>query len=304
VGVPFQFVVIACIGYLYGLPDTRRPFIVLTAAVVTNLVVELVLVFGLDLGIAGSAWGTVLAQVLSAGVFLAIVVPSLRADGLHRLTVVPPVMWAVVKVGAHLVQRTAFLLAALAVATAAASRVGTAELAAHQIAAQLFLFLAIGVDMFKVSGQSLVGHALGAGRPDEARDVVDHLYGWAWRAGGLLTVVTLVLSPVLPHLFTGDPDVVHAATVAIVVLAVMQLPAAVTFVLDGVLMGANDFRDLRWQTTLAFAAALPVFAAVMVRPSLGLVTVWVGLLLWISVRALKNHTRVQGDRWLSSAQSV
>ena len=61
-------------------------------------------------------------------------------------------MWAVVKVGGHLVQRTAFLLATLAVATAAASRVGTAELAGHQIAAQVFLFLAIGVDMFKVSG--------------------------------------------------------------------------------------------------------------------------------------------------------
>ena len=68
-------------------------------------------------------------------------------------------------------------------ATAAAARVGTPELAGHQIAAQIFLLLAIAVDMFKVSGQSLVGHALGAGRPDEARDVVDHLYGWAWRAG-------------------------------------------------------------------------------------------------------------------------
>ena len=201
--MPFQFIVIACIGYLYGLPDTKRPFIVLAASTTTNLLVELLLVFGLDWGIAGSAWGTVIAQVLSAAVMLAIVVPSLRADGLHHLTVVPSVMWAVVKVGAHLVQRTAFLLAALAVATAAASRVGTADLAGHQIAAQLFLFLAIGVDMFKVSGQSLVGHALGAGRPDDARDVVAHLYGWAWRAGLLLTVVTLGLSPVLPHLFSG-----------------------------------------------------------------------------------------------------
>jgi len=304
VGVPFQLVTIACIGYLYGLPDTRRPFIVLAGAVSMNLVIELVLVFGLDWGIAGSAWGTVAAQVLSAGVLLAIVVPALRADGLHHLSVVPAVMWAVVKVGAHLVQRTAFLLAALAVATAAASRAGTTELAAHQIAAQLFLFLAIGVDMFKVSGQSLVGHALGAGRPDEARDVVAHLYGWAWRAGLLLTVVTLALSPVLPHLFTNDPEVVRAATTALVVLAVMQMPAAVTFVLDGVLMGANDFKDLRWQTILAFAACLPVFAAVFTRPSLGIVTVWFGLLVWVSVRAVKNHLRVRGDAWMRSADSV
>jgi putative MATE family efflux protein len=304
VGVPFQFVVIASIGYLYGLPDTTRPFIVLAMSTATNLIVELVLVFGLDWGIAGSAWGTVIAQFLSAAVMLAIVVPRLRADGLHGLRVIPPVMWAVLKVGAHLVQRTAFLLAALAVATAAASRVGTAELAGHQIAAQLFLFLAIGVDMFKVSGQSLVGHALGAGRPEEARDVVAHLYGWAWRAGLVLTAVTLALSPVLPRLFSGDGDVRAAATIALVVLGVMQLPAALTFVLDGVLMGANDFRDLRWQTTLAFAAALPVLVAVMARPSLGILTVWLALLLWVSVRALKNHTRVQGEAWLASADSV
>jgi len=303
-GVPFQFLTIACIGYLYGLPDTKRPFIVLALSTATNLAVELVLVFGFDWGIAGSAWGTVVAQVLSAAVLLAIVVPSLRGDGLHHLAVVPSVMWAVAKVGAHLVQRTAFLLAALAVATAAASRVGTVDLAGHQIAAQMFLFLAIGVDMFKVSGQSLVGHALGAGRPQDARDVVDHLYGWAWRSGLLLTVVTLALAGVLPALFTADGDVRRAATLALVVLAAMQLPAALTFVLDGVLMGANDFRDLRLQTALAFAACLPVFVAVMARPSLGLTTVWLGMFVWIGVRAVKNHLRVQGEKWLASADAV
>jgi putative MATE family efflux protein len=304
VGVPFQFVTIACVGYLYGLPDTKRPFVVLVVATATNLVLELVLVFGLDWGIAGSAWGTVAAQVLSAGVFLAIVVPSLRADGLHHLSVVPSVMWAVVKVGAHMVQRTGFLLATLAVATAAASRVGTVELAGHQIAAQVFLFLAIGVDMFKVSGQSLIGHALGAGRPDEARDVVAHLYRWAWRVGLLLTLGTFALSWALPHLFSSDDAVHRSATIALLVLAAMQVPAAITFVLDGVLMGANDFRDLRWQTTIAFAACAPVFLAVFVWPSLGIVTVWAAMFVWICVRAVKNHTRVRGDQWLASADGV
>lgn len=304
IGIPFHFVAVASIGYLYGLPDTRRPFVVLGITTATNLVVELLLVLVLDWGIEGSALGTVVAQVLSAVLFLGIVVPCLRSDGLHRLVVVPSVMWAVVKVGAHLVQRTAFLLAALAVATAAASKVGTIELAGHQIAAQVFLFLAIGVDMFKVAGQSLVGHALGAGDPEEARDVVNHLYGWAWRAGIVLSAATLLLAPVLPRLFSADDDVRGAATLALVVLAVMQLPAALTFVLDGVLMGAHDFRDLRWQTTLAFVAVLPVFAAVMVRPSLGLGVVWLGMLLWVSVRALRNHRRVQGDAWMAEAGAI
>ena len=38
----------------------------------------------------------------------------------------------------------------------------------------------------------------------------------------------------------------------------MQIPAAFTFVLDGALMGANDFHNLRWQTTLAFAGRIAV----------------------------------------------
>jgi Na+-driven multidrug efflux pump len=213
-------------------------------------------------------------------------------------------MWDVIKVGAHLVQRTAFLLAALAMATAAASRVGTDELAAHQIVAQLFLFLAIGVDMFKVAGQSLVGHALGAGRPDDVRGVVWHLDGWALRAGLLLTFVVLAGGPLLARIFTSDRRVLDAVWVPLVFLAAMQLPAALTFVLDGVLMGANDFRNLRWQTTIAFAVAVPFFVAVRLRPQLGLATVWAGLLAWIVVRAAWNHARTRGDEWMTSADAV
>jgi len=303
-GLPFHVVTIAAVGYLYGLPDTTRPFLVALGANAVNLVVELVLVFGAGAGIAGSAWGTVVAQVLAATVILAVVVPRLRADGLQRLRVVPAVMRDIVRVGAHLVQRTAFLLAALAVATAAASAVGPEALAAHQIAAQLFLFLAIGVDMFKVAGQSLVGHALGAGDRAGAIDVVDHLRWWAWRAGAALAIAVALLSPVAPVLFSADPAVRSAASGALLVLAVMQVPAAFTFVYDGVLMGANDFRNLRWQTTVAFAAALPLLLAVRLRPSLGLTGIWLALLVWIGVRAWWNVRRVRGGRWAASVAAL
>lgn len=304
IGLPLHFVTIASIGYLYGLPDTKRPFYVAIAANVLNLVVELVLVFGLDLGIAGSAWGTVLAQAVAGVVMLAIVVPRLRADGLHRLSVDRSVMWEVLKVGGHLVQRTGFLLLALAMSTYAASAVGTDALAGHQVALQLFLFLAIGVDMFKVAGTALVGHALGAQDEAQAVDVVEHMYGWGWRSGVVLTGAALVLAPVLPAVFSPDASVQDAATVAMLGLGAMQLPGAFTFVLDGVLMGANDFANLRWQTTMAFAVSLPVFVAVRLWPSLGLPAVWAGLLLWICTRAAFNNRRVRSRRWIASAAGV
>ena len=134
--------------------------------------------------------------------------------------------------------------------------------------------------------------------------MVNHLYGWAWRAGIVLTVLTIAASPVLPWAFTDDPAVVDAARIALVVLGIMQVPAALTFVTDGILMGANDFRDLRWSTTLAFAAVLPLFVAVMARPSLGIATVWLAQLLWVLARAAKNDHRIRGDAWMRSADAV
>ena len=93
----------------------------------------------------------------------------------------------------------------------------------------------------------------------------------------------------LPWLFTDDA-VVDAASVALVVLGIMQLPAAVTFVTDGILMGANDFRDLRWSTTIALRRAAGVRRR-DAAPSLGIVTVWLGVLLFIRARAEEPHPR-------------
>ena len=217
--------------------------------------------FGLDWGIAGSAWGTVIAQVLSAGVFLAIVVPSLRADGLHRLR-----RGAVGDVGGHQGRRPPRAADGV---PAGCPRGGhrrreprrhQPSWPAHQIAAQLFLFLAIGVDMFKVVGPVARGPRArrGSARRGSRRGRAPLRLGVAGRRAARRRH---------PGALARAPAPLHRATprwcgprpIALVVLAVMQLPAALTFVLDGVLMGANDFRDLRWQTTLAFAAALPVF---------------------------------------------
>ena len=98
------------------------------------------------------------------------------------------------------------------------------------------------------------------------------------------------MAPLLPWGFTDDPDVVHAATIALVVLGAMQLPGSITFVTDGILMGANDFRDLRWSTTISFVVSLPVFVAVMVRPSLGILTVWLGVFVAISAQPRSRTT--------------
>ena len=128
--------------------------------------VELVAVYGLDLGIAGSAWSTVLVQVLAAGAYLLLMRPHLRAVGSHRPDRAE--LSRLLRAGAHLVVRVLSLIAAFAVATAVAARVDTTTVAAHQVVNTMFTLLALSLDAFAIPAQTLVAEAFYAygGRPD------------------------------------------------------------------------------------------------------------------------------------------
>ena len=73
VGAPALLLALAGAGYLRGMQDTKTTLVIAVLANVVNLLVELLFVYTLDLGIAGSAWGTVLAQYGAAIAYLVIV---------------------------------------------------------------------------------------------------------------------------------------------------------------------------------------------------------------------------------------
>ena len=85
------------------------------------------------------------------------------------------------------------------------ARIGEDSLAAHLIAFQLFVFLALVLDAVAIAGQVIVGRALGAGDAEGARRAARRMIEWAVVAGGVFAVVMLALIDVLPHAFTGDP---------------------------------------------------------------------------------------------------
>ena len=160
-GAPAVLLALAGAGYLRGLQNTKPTLWIALGANALNLVVEIVLVFGLDLGIAGSAIGTVLAQTVAMAVYLVIVGRTARATG-ARLRPSAAGMRETAVVGAHIVVRTASLLLALLAATAVAARISDTALAAHQIAFQVWIFLALSVDALAIAGQAMVGRFLGA----------------------------------------------------------------------------------------------------------------------------------------------
>jgi putative MATE family efflux protein len=289
-GAPWFMAASAGQGFLRGLSDLKRPLVILVIAHAVNALLELLFVYGFDWGLAGSAWGTVIAQ---AGMGLAFVGVQRRA-GLERPRLAR--MRPLARIGSEIAVRTAALLGSFLVASAVLARVGAASLGAHQIAFQLFVFLALVLDAIAIAGQVMVGRMLGAGDAAGARAAATRMIGWSAVAGALFGVALLALEGVLPALFTDDPAVVERARAIWPLFAALMPLNGAVFALDGILIGAGDTRFLMWGMLAAAAVYVPV-ALLALAEGWGIVGVWCGLAGLIAVRLATTGSRFAGSRW-------
>lgn len=289
-GTPAVLVALSGQGYLRGVQEMRRPLVILGAANLANIAIELPLVFALDMGIAGSALSTVIAQFGAAAAF----VPSLtRALGRPSRAA----MRSLLRIGGHLVVRTGALLCAFLLATAVLARAGAEQVAAHEVAFRCFIFLALVLDAVAIAAQTLVGTALGAGDVHDARALARRMVLWGVVAGAVAAVVLLAGTSVVPGVFSDDPAVLGQAERIWWVFALMQPANAVVFVLDGVLIGAGDTRYLMWSMLGAFGAFAPWALAVHAE-GWGITGIWAGMCLLIAVRLATNVARLVDGRWV------
>ncbi|MFW2335498.1 MATE family efflux transporter [Ilumatobacter sp.] len=289
VGVPFFLITLAAQGVLRGASDYMTPLWVLVGANVANLLIELVFVFGLDMGVAGSALSTVVAQTGAALVFVWILRPQLARASIRRpdLDGMRPLMSA----GKYLLLRVGSMLGVFGGSTAIAARIDNVTLAAHQIANSLFIFLALTLDALAVPAQTIVAEELGREDVPSASHVADRAVRLSLWTGAGLGVLLALLAPLLPHVFTDDPAVVERATSALWWLSVALLPGAVAFAHDGILIGAGDYRFLGRAAFGYLLAVAPIGVLVLVIPSLGIAGIWGGLLVWMIIRAVVNDRR-------------
>jgi putative MATE family efflux protein len=294
-GAPAVLSTLVGVGYLRGVQDTATPLRVALGGNVANLILEVTLIYGLGFGLAASAWATVAAQTGAAAVMLRHMMRHARAAGVPwRIDL--RAQRGLATVGRDLFLRTGSLLAALGVAGAVATRIGTADLAAHQVAFQLWSFLALVLDALAIAAQSMVGRLLGAGRADHARAASRRMIEWGLVAGVAFSVLVIILRPVLGPLFSDDPEVRRLTGEVLWFVAALQPVNAVVFVLDGVLIGAGDLRFLALAMLGAFAVFLPACLFVATG-GLALPWLWVAIGLLMLARLAAVAWRFSTSAW-------
>ncbi|MEA2143140.1 MAG: hypothetical protein QOI64_1570 [Solirubrobacteraceae bacterium] len=304
-GLPFALIALAGQGYLRGIEDLRTPLLIVVVAQVVNALLEVWFVYVLDLGLDGSALGTVIAQAGMGAAFawLLLRTPAAGAGASSRRPR-RALLAPLVRISGELFVRSAALLVAFATASAVIARIGETSLAAHQIAMGLFVFLALVLDAIAIAAQVLVGRALGRGDAATARTVGLRTLAWGLVAGCLFGALLLALAGVLPQAFTDDPAVVERARAIWPMLALMQPAAAVVFALDGILIGAGDTRYLAGSMLLAGVCVYVPIALLALALDWGVTGVWAGLLALVGVRLLTLGGRFAGPRWAITGAAV
>ncbi|MEV0090540.1 MATE family efflux transporter [Streptomyces sp. NPDC050738] len=295
-GIPAMLVVLAATGVLRGLQDTRTPLYVAVGGFAANAALNAGLVYGAGLGIAGSAWGTVIAQFGMVAAYLVVVVRGARRYGASLRPDAAGIR-ACAQAGVPLLVRTLSLRAVLLIATAVAARMGDAEIAAHQIVLSLWSLLAFALDAIAIAGQAIIGRYLGADDAKGAQEACRRMVQWGIASGVVLGILVAVARPLFIPLFTSDASVQDALLPTLLVVAVTQPIAGIVFVLDGVLMGAGDGPYLAWAMVLTLAVFTPVALLV---PALGggLTALWWAMTLMMAVRLVTLWLRARSGRWI------
>jgi putative MATE family efflux protein len=313
-GIPAMLVVLATTGVLRGLQDTRTPLVAAVAGFGVNVALNLWFVHGLGWGIAGSAWGTVIAQTGMATALVVVLVRYAVRAGVP-LRAHPGRVLAAARGGVPLLVRTLALRAVLLVTTWVAAGLGDVPLAAYQVTATIWTFLAFALDALAIAAQAITGKTLGAGEVEQTRRATALVVRWGILVGTVLGVLVLLLRPVLGPLFSPDEAVQAAIAGGLVVVALGQPLSGFVFVVDGVLIGAGDGPWLARAMLGTLAAYLPVVLAVHVagdwlleggttEGQVNAVTwLWIAFTLFMSVRASLMWARVRTDRWMVTGAS-
>lgn len=300
-------IMLATTGVLRGLQDTRTPLYVAIGGNLLNIVLNYLFVYGAGpvpaMGIAGSAVGSVIAQVVSAVALVFVVVHAARREGASLRPDLPGIR-ASGRAGVPLLIRTLTLRASLLIGTYAvvvasgSGRDGAVGLATHQLAMTLWTFLAFVLDAIAIAAQAITGRYLGAGDVEGTRAVTRRMVTWGWRSGVVTGLGLAAVAPFIGAFFTPDQDVRDLLLPVLLVAALSQPIAGIVFVLDGVLIGAGDGRYLAWSGLVVLLAYVPT-ALLAAWLGQSVIWVWVALtVVFMGSRLVVLVHRARGSAWL------
>lgn len=292
-GSVFVMFVLAAQGWARGIQRMDIPLKILVASNLLNIVLEVLFVYGFEWGIAGSAWGTVIAQALAALAFAW----TMRAALAGHLRLAWQTMRPLIRIGGDLFIRTGLMLICFNAINALLARQGATPLAANQVLFQLMIFLALVMDSVAIAGQTLIGRELGAAARKSAVAYARRVTALSFYAGVVLALLLAAGHGAIPQVFSSDQAVLHEVGRVWWLFVIYVALSSLVYGWDGVLLGGGDSRAMM---LIMLGSAIPclVVAAVLIdEPAQAIVGAWVAFSVLNLARLVGNGWRVRSGSW-------
>lgn len=283
----------AILGWLLGLGRSVTVLGVQSLFAALNMILSVWFVLGLELGVPGVAWASVISEAVTVLVQIPIVLklaprsarPS-RARILERAG-----FGKLLGVNRDIMIRSFSLLFAFAFFTRQGAQFGAVILAANAILMHFFLVGGYFLDGFASAAEQLAGRAVGARFRPAFERVVRLTTAWGLATALLLSTLFALLGPAVIDLMTTAPEVREEARHYLAWAAMTPLIAAVAFQMDGIFIGATWSRDMR--NMMLFSLLIYLVAWFALTPLFGNHGLWAALLIFLGARSVTFHWRMR-----------
>ena len=286
---PFALANYVLLGWFVGLARASTALALQVAINVIDAAVIVLLVLAFDFGVAGAAFGAVVAEVVGciAGVAIALRIVGARMPNARRVFDAARLMRMFV-VNRDILIRTALLISAWAFFAAQGARSGDVVLAANSVLHNFVLVGAFFLDGFASAAEQLCGRATGARDGHAFSRAVRLSLSWGFGFGVAATLTLIAVGPWLIDLMTTSPEVRIAARDYLVYAAFASVIGVFAFTYDGIYIGATWTRDMR---NLMIVSLALYFAAWWLTRPLGNAGLWIAILVFFGARGALQAAR-------------
>lgn len=282
-------------GWFLGMQNSKMLLWVSLVINIVNILSSLLLVYGLDMGIAGVATGSLIAQWTGfAAGFL-----FLRRYRLTSTPLADILRWKELKrffsINLDVMLRTMCMIAVTLWFTRAGSRQGPLILAVNTMLMQLFLLFSYMMDGFAFAGEALVGKFVGAHDISSLRLCVRRLFVWGAIWAAFFTLLYVVGGEEFLGLLSNDSNVITASREYFIWALTVPFAGFAAFAWDGVFIGATMTRGLLLSM---FGAMVTFFITYLfLYPAMGNHALWLAFILYLIMRGLLQTLIFIRHRW-------
>jgi len=289
-GFPFALFVFAVFGTFRGLQNTFYPMIIAIIGASLNIVLDIILVYGIEgyipaMHVEGAAYASVIAQVVMAIISLVLLLKKTAISLRLSFTLHAEVPRLLNMIG-NLFIRTIALNVALYLATSYATDYGKEYIAAYTISINIWLLGAFMIDGYSSAGNILSGKLLGAKEYKSLVILSNKLFKYGILIGTIIAVLGAVFYTAIGRIFTNETLVLEQFYTVFWIVLITQPINAITFIFDGMFKGMGEMKYLRnlliLATGLVFVPILLIFDYLNYK----LIAIWLAFTCWIIARGL------------------